>query len=307
MSWIPCPDPELGNSESVDSIEGMIIPRARDVDGMRVARVLPVAKRRLVGPFIFFDQMGPAELEVGRGIDVRPHPHIGLSTVTYLFEGQIRHRDSLGENRIIEPGALNLMTAGKGIAHSERSTDEARTRPQRIWGIQSWLALPDAVEEMDPTFEHFDVSQLPTLDEHGVSLRVILGDFEGLQSAVKTWGCPFYLDVTLAPGASLPYAAFAEERAVYVVDGQIDVDGFSVPATRMIIVRENVRATLRNRTDSPARLMLLGGDLMDGKRYIWWNFVSSSQERIEQAKEEWRTGKFSLIPGDAEEYTPLPT
>lgn len=306
MSWIPCPDPVLGDETSVNSLEGLIIPRARDVDGMQVSRVLPVAKRRLVGPFIFFDRMGPNALDVGQGVDVRPHPHIGLSTVTYLLEGSLRHQDSLGEDRVIEPGAVNLMTAGKGIAHSERSTDEARQAPQRIFGIQSWLALPKDVEDMNPRFEHFDVTQLPTLQQEGVNLSVILGDFEGLHAPVKTWGCPFYVDVILNPGAALPYAPFAEERAIYVVEGQIEVDGFEVPANRMVIVRERAHATIRNRSGSPVRIMLLGGDLMDGKRHIWWNFVSSSQEKIEQAKEDWRSGQFKLIPGDAEEFVPLP-
>lgn len=307
MSWIECPDPIPGDTKSVDAIEGVIIPRTRDVEGLAVERVLPVAGRRMVGPFIFFDQMGPSTIDVGHGLDIRPHPHIGLSTLTYLFEGQIRHQDSTGADRIIEPGALNLMTAGRGVVHSERSTEEARKRVQPVFGIQSWIALPEQFEEQPPSFEHFAAEDLPFVQDDGVTMRVILGEFAGLRSGVKTWGEPFYVDVLLAPGASLPMRYFAEERAIYIVSGALEVDGTAFDEQRLLVLRERSSVTMRNPSNTPTRLMLLGGDIMDGPRHIWWNFVSSRKERIEQAKEEWRTGKFDIVPGDPDEFTPLPT
>lgn len=306
MSWIACPDPIVGDAQSVDAIEGVVIPRIRDVDGLAVERVLPVARRRMVGPFIFFDQMGPSVLDVGEGLDVRPHPHIGLSTVTYLFEGQVRHQDSLGVDRLIEPGELNLMTAGRGVVHSERSTEISRRAQQNIFGIQSWIALPEQYEEQAPSFEHFGANQLPLVQDDGLKLRVILGDFLGVRSPVKTWGEPFYVDAFLEPGATLKMANFAEERAIYIVSGALEVDGTLFDHQRLLVIREGLPVTVKNPTEHPVRLMLLGGDIIDGPRHIWWNFVSSSKERIEQAKEEWRTGKFDIVPGDPDEFTPLP-
>lgn len=306
MSWIACPDPIVGDAQSVDAIEGVVIPRIRDVEGLAVERVLPVAGRRMVGPFIFFDQMGPSMLDVGDGLDVKPHPHIGLSTVTYLFEGEVRHQDSLGEDRIIRPGELNLMTAGRGVVHSERTPLDARQQRQSIYGIQSWLALPEKFEESAPSFEHFGLDALPFVDDNGVKMRVILGEYMSLRASVKTWGEPFYVDVSLAPGASLPLPNFAEERGIYIVSGALEVDGTSFDDQRLLVLREGLSVTVRNATDRPVRLMLLGGDMIDGPRHIWWNFVSSSKERIEQAKEEWRTGKFDIVPGDPDEFVPLP-
>lgn len=306
MSWIECPDPIVGDADSVDAIEGIVIPRTRDVGGLNVERVLPVARRRMVGPFIFFDQMGPSMLDVGDGLDVKPHPHIGLSTVTYLFEGQVRHRDSLGEDRIIKPGELNLMTAGRGVVHSERTPEDDRQKKQSIYGIQSWLALPEKYEDKAPSFEHFGIDALPKVDEDGLKMRVILGEYMGLRSPVKTWGEPFYVDASLAPGAALSMDAFAEERAVYVVSGHLEVDGTVFDDQRLLVIKEGLSVTLRNPTDAPVRLLLLGGDMSDGPRHIWWNFVSSRKERIEQAKEEWRTGKFDIVPGDPDDFVPLP-
>lgn len=306
MSWTQCPDPVPGDARSVDAIDGIIVPRSRDVGGFEVGRVLPAAGHRMVGPFIFFDQMGPGELIAGSGLDVRPHPHINLATVTYLFDGQIRHRDSLGSDLLIEPGALNLMTAGRGIVHSERSDDRARLHDQRIHGIQSWLAMPERYEEVAPSFEHFSTQDLPHLQTDGVYARVILGEFEGLRSPVRTYGEPLYVDVRLAPGKSLQVPANAEERGIYIVAGSPEVDGVAFEPERLLVLREGHAITIRNRTAKPVRLMVVGGDSMDGPRHIWWNFVSSRKERIEQAKEEWRQGKFDTVPGDAEEFTPLP-
>lgn len=306
MSLIHTPDPIFGDAASVDAIKSVIVPRSRDIGGFEVGRVLPAIGNRMVGPFIFFDQMGPGELIAGTGMDVRPHPHINLATVTYLFDGQIRHRDSLGYDRLIEPGAVNLMTAGRGIVHSERSDDAARLNDQRIHGIQSWLALPEAYEEIEPTFEHFSTLDLPLLRDEGVVARVVLGTFEGLVSPVKTYGEPFHVDVRLAPGASLKIPANIEERAVYIVGGTPEVDGIVFAPEQMLVVKEGLDITVRNRSELPVRLMLLGGDAMDGPRHIWWNFVSSRKERIEQAKEEWRQGRFDTVPGDEEDFIPLP-
>lgn len=306
MSWTDCPDPVPGDTRSVDAIENIIVPRARDIGGFEVRRVLPAVGHRMVGPFIFFDQMGPGELIAGSGLDVRPHPHINLATVTYLFDGQIRHRDSLGSDLLIEPGALNLMTAGRGIVHSERSDEPARENDQRIHGIQSWLALPEKFEEVAPSFEHFSTASLPFLREDGIYARVILGEFAGLRSPVKTYGEPLYVDVRMDPGSSLELPANAEERGIYLVSGTPDVDGITFTPERLLVIREGITITIRNRSEGPVRLMIVGGDAMDGPRHIWWNFVSSRKERIEQAKEEWRQGKFDTVPGDAEEFIPLP-
>ena len=304
MSWNPALDPHCPTGDQVDAIETVIIPRARDIGGFEVRRALPTAKRRLVGPFIFFDRMGPAILRAGTAMDVRPHPHIGLSTVTYLFDGRIRHRDSLGTEMVIAPGDVNLMTAGRGIVHSERTPEELRGAPMSISGLQTWIALPDHREEIDPLFENTAAAALPLFADDGASGRVVIGDFEGVRSPVRTHSDTLYVDVTLAPGGRVRIPADAEERAIYVLEGRVTIAGDRFPSDRLLVFRPGDEIVVSSREG--AHLMLFGGASMGSPRYIWWNFVSSSKERIEQAKEEWRTGRFDIVPGDAEEFIPLP-
>jgi hypothetical protein len=304
MSFFPGNDPEPGDAFACDAIELMVIPNARDIGGFEVRRALPTAKRRLVGPFIFFDRMGPAILRAGTAMDVRPHPHIGLSTVTYLFDGRIRHRDSLGTEMVIAPGDVNLMTAGRGIVHSERTPEELRGAPMSISGLQTWIALPDHREEIDPLFENTAAAALPLFADDGASGRVVIGDFEGVRSPVRTHSDTLYVDVTLAPGGRVRIPADAEERAIYVLEGRVTIAGDRFPSDRLLVFRPGDEIVVSSREG--AHLMLFGGASMGSPRYIWWNFVSSSKERIEQAKEEWRTGRFDIVPGDAEEFIPLP-
>jgi redox-sensitive bicupin YhaK (pirin superfamily) len=285
-------------------IQHEILPRTRDLgDGFAVARVLPAAERRMVGPFIFFDQFGPIELPAGRGLDVRPHPHIGLATVTYLFEGSITHRDSLGFVQPIAPGDVNWMTAGRGIVHSERSDPELRKRPQPLSGIQIWVALPAQHEEIAPAFAHYPAATLPLLDGEGVSVRVVAGTLFGRTSPVKTLSDLFYAAATLTPGAVLSLDARHAERAAYLLDGTIEVGGRSFAPGRLLVFAPGHAVAMR--APRSARLLLLGGQPMDGPRHIWWNFVSSRKERIEQAKEDWRAGRFASVPGETE-FIPLP-
>lgn len=304
MSYFPGPDPKIGDAFSCDAIETLIIPNARDIDGFQVRRALPTARRRLVGPFIFFDRMGPALLRAGAGLDVRPHPHIGLATVTYLFDGKIRHRDSLGTEMVIEPGDVNLMTAGRGIVHSERSPEELRGGALPISGLQTWLALPDDREEMAPAFENTPRADLPSVEAEGVSMRVVIGELHGARSPVRAASETLYADVRLAPGASFAIPADAEERAIYVLQGVVEIAGEPFAADRLLVFRPGDEIV----ASSPdgAHFVLVGGASLGSKRYIWWNFVSSSKERIEQAKEEWRTGRFDIVPGDEKEFVPLP-
>ena len=309
MSWTPCPDPILGNRESVDAVETLIVPRAVDLGEMTVRRALPSTKRQMVGPFIFSDQMGPAEFLTDQGIDVRPHPHINLATLTYLFEGQILHRDSLGTDLAIEPGAVNWMKAGRGIVHSERTAPERLATGQRLFGIQTWMALPEGEEESDPAFAHHGADALPMVEAEGLTARLIAGSAFGASSPLKTASDTLYADVTLAPGARAPIAPNADERAIYTIRGEIEVAGDSFGPGQLLVLRpgdEIVVTAKANATGDHARFMLFGGAPMDGPRYIWWNFVSSRPERIEQAKEEWRRGRFETVPGDEEEFIPLP-
>jgi len=286
-------------------LETVIIPRVRDLGGFEVRRALPSKQRQMVGPFIFFDQAGPAELITGKGIDVRPHPHIGLATVTYLFDGEMRHLDSLGTEQAIRPGDVNWMTAGKGIVHSERSPGPERAKGARLFGIQSWVALPKDQEESDPGFFHHDQATLPTLDDEGKQVRVIAGSLYGLTSPVKTATDMFYADVAIRTGSKIPLPADHEERAVYIVNGDIEIAGDRFEAGRLLVFRPGDEITITAHQDT--RLMLLGGEPMDGPRHLWWNFVSSSRERIAQAKEDWKQKRFDTVPGDEEEFTPLPT
>ena len=293
----------MQNPES--AIEAVIIPRAHDLGGFEVRRALPSAQRQMVGPFVFFDQMGPGEFLTGRGLDVRPHPHIGLATVTYLFDGSILHRDSLGTQQEITPGDVNWMTAGRGITHSERTDATQRTHSNRLFGIQSWVALPRDAEEAAPDFAHHPAATLPVLDDAGVRLRLVAGEGWGLRAPVATRSSLFYADALLGPGAAVPLPDAHEERAAYVLDGEVEVAGDTFAPGRMLVFRAGDRLALRAGPQG-ARVLLLGGAVMDGPRHLFWNFVSSRPERIEQAKADWRAGRFGAVPGDDKEFIPLP-
>jgi redox-sensitive bicupin YhaK (pirin superfamily) len=286
-------------------LDSVILPRAHDIGGFEVRRALPATHRQMVGPFIFFDQMGPGEFLTGKGLDVRPHPHIGLSTVTYLFDGAIQHRDSLGSDQSIMPGDVNWMTAGRGIAHSERTAVGARNHSNRLFGIQSWVALPRQHEEMAPGFIHHGADALPVIENGGAKLRLIAGYGWGLRAPVLTPSELFYADALLLPGATLPMPDDHEERAAYVVEGGVEIAGTNFDAGRMLLFRANDSVALRAGPRG-ARLLLLGGAVMDGPRHLFWNFVSSSRERIEQAKADWKAGRFATVPGDDKEFIPLP-
>jgi redox-sensitive bicupin YhaK (pirin superfamily) len=304
MSFFPGKDPAAGDSSAADAIDLMIVPRSVDVGHFAVRRALPHAKRRMVGPFIFFDHFGPAEFHAGQGIDVRPHPHIGLATVTFLFDGEIVHRDSLGTAAAIRPGEVNWMSAGRGIVHSERTAPEHRKEGEPIHGLQCWVALPAAHEESSPSFSHHDSAALPLVSDSGRTVRVVTGSVFGARSPVPTSSETLFADVTLAAGAALPVDADTEERAVYLISGEVDIAGDKFTAGRLLVFRPGDRITVRATTD--ARLVLLGGATMDGPRHIWWNFVSSRKERIEQAKADWKQARFDTVPGDEVEFIPLP-
>ena len=304
MSHHPVDDPVPGDRLACDAIETVIIPRARDLGGFEVRRALPSARRQMVGPFIFWDQMGPAEFLLGTGMDVRPHPHIGLATVTYLFDGEVMHKDSLGTDIPIRPGAMNLMSAGKGIVHSERTGQAARAKGEgKLFGIQAWVALPRSHEEGDPGFTHYAESDLPVIAGDGVELRLIAGEALGRRSPVATPMAMIYADAQLQAGASLPFDPTYEERGLYTVSGTIEIAGDRFGPGQLLVFKPGDRITVRAAT--PARVMLLGGDPMDGPRHIWWNFVSSRRERIEQAKADWKAARFDSVPGDTE-FIPLP-
>ena len=299
MSYLAAPAPECSGSAS--SVELRIKPREKDLGGFTVRRVLPAADRRSVGPFVFFDHMGPAEFPPGEGIKVRPHPHIGLATVTYLFEGEVIHRDSLGFVQPIRAGAVNLMTAGRGIVHSERAGDDLRT-VSRLHGIQSWMALPADHEEMEPSFIHHAAGDLPELEQDGVRVRVIIGEAFGQRSPVKTLSPMLYLECHMTKGSSLTLPSGHKELAAYVVSGEILIDGQTFADGVMAVARPGALPCLQARTDS--RVMVIGGDPL-GERHIWWNFVSSRKERIEQASQDWKAGRFAQVPGEIE-FIPLP-
>jgi redox-sensitive bicupin YhaK (pirin superfamily) len=304
MSWMPSNDPIAGDAQSCDALEAVIVPRTRDLgDGFAVRRALPHGKRQMVGPFIFFDHFGPVQFIPGHGMDVRPHPHIGLSTVTYLFDGSIMHRDSEGHIQEIQPGAMNLMTAGRGIAHSERTPEVQRRDGQQMLGLQSWIALPRDKEEIAPSFQHYSAEKLPAIQDKGFTARVIAGSSFGVSSPVDQVSSWFYVEVALAEGMSAPLDADHEERAIYVIDGEVEIAGDRFEGPRLLIFRPGDRITVKALRAS--RLMFLGGDSLDGPRHLWWNFVSSSQERIEQAKQDWKAGRFAHVP-DETEFIPLP-
>ncbi|WP_105383488.1 pirin family protein [Neorhizobium alkalisoli] len=310
MSWNPAIEPGSADEVDIDGIETLIIPRSRDLGDFEVHRALPAPKRQMVGPFIFFDQAGPAEFLTGQGVDVRPHPHTGLGTVTYLFRGDFHHRDSTGADQIIRPGELNWMVAGRGVTHSERTSATARSGPNSLFGIQTWLALPDAQEDMAPLFEHYGKGSLPMIEDSGVSVRLILGNAYGKNAPARMLSETFYADVTLEAGCRLPMPDDHEDRGIYIVDGSISIAGQEYEETRMMVFRPGDKITVAA-GDRGARLMILGGATFSGPRYIWWNFVASSKERIEEAKAEWRAGnwgkgRFDLPVGDRNEYIPLP-
>jgi hypothetical protein len=277
--------------------------RQRDLGGFVVRRVLPSEGRQMVGPFIFFDHLGPTQFEPGYGIDVRPHPHIALATVTYLFSGSLEHRDSLGSVREIRPGDVNWMTAGRGIVHSERTAPTARVSGEHVHGIQSWVALPDGQEDGEPTFVHYPAATLPTRVGDGVDLTVIAGEAFGLRSPVATLWPTLYVHVQIAHGATLEVPSDRSERAVYVVQGELTVGDIAVTAGQLAVLEPGQKSTLRALGDT--RAMLLGGEHFPMPRYIWWNFVASSQERIERAKERWERQQFPVVPGETE-FIPLP-
>jgi len=310
MSWNPTLEPQCPEAGRLDDIETLIVPRARDIGGFEVRRALPAPRRQMVGPFIFFDQMGPAEFLTGQGIDVRPHPHIGLGTVTYLYEGEFQHRDSLGTDQMIYPGAVNWMVAGRGVTHSERTSEATRKGQSRLFGIQTWVALPEQAEEREASFEHHAQEALPVLEGEGKQLRLIMGRGWGVEAPVSRFSEMFYADVTMEAGAKLPLPDDHEDRGVYVTQGSVMVAGEVFEAGRMMVFRPGDAITL-TAGEQGARLMALGGETLNGPRYIWWNFVASSREKIEAAKAdwaagEWQTGRFQLPPGDDDEFIPLP-
>ncbi len=307
MSWNPTHSPDCPNS---GQLETLIIPRARDLGGFEVRRALPSPKRQMVGPFIFFDQMGPAEFITDGGIDVRPHPHIGLGTVTYLYQGEFEHRDSLGTHQMIYPGEVNWMVAGRGVTHSERTSAETRATRHKLFGIQTWVALPEDREDMAPDFEHHKQGALPGIADGGAKAKLILGTGWGEKSPVTMQSEIFYADVTLAAGAQFPLPDEHEDRGIYVTQGSIEVAGDSFEAGQMMVFRPGDSLSVKAGPQG-ARLMALGGETLSEQRYIWWNFVSSSKDRIEEAKKawnaaDWENGPFHLPPGDTSEHIPIP-
>ena len=285
-----------------EPITQTITPVTHDLGGFKVRRVLPGKARTMVGPFIFVDEFGPAKLEVGQAMDVRPHPHINLATVTWLFEGAIDHRDSLGTFATIRPGQVNLMTAGRGIVHSERSPQAERSAGPTMYGMQTWLALPDGREEIGPAFEA--QTDLPLIEAGGASARVIMGELWGQRAPTTCHAETIYAEIVLAPGGSIPIDAEADERAVMLVGGEAEIGGTVLGLYELAILAPGAALTLTSTTG--ARVMLLGGEAFTTPRHVWWNFVSSSRERINQAKDDWRGGKFPLVPGDSDEFIPLP-
>jgi redox-sensitive bicupin YhaK (pirin superfamily) len=304
MLRLPLPDPQLGDATAADAIDTIIIPRLRDIGPFMVRRALPAAQRQMVGPFIFLDHVGPGEIISGEQFDVRPHPHIGLATVTYLYEGEIVHRDSIGSEQTIVPGDVNWMTAGKGIAHSERSPVANRGKLVKSHGFQTWVALPKTHEEAPPTFFHHGRESLPVVSGDGAEVRLVVGSLYGARAPVETFTEMFFADVALAPGAVLPIDATHEERGAYLTEGTVEIGGDVFEAGRLLVFKPGDPHVVRART--AARLILLGGEPMDGHRHIWWNFVSSSKERIEQAKADWRNGRFDKVFGDEKDFIPMP-
>jgi redox-sensitive bicupin YhaK (pirin superfamily) len=289
---------------SDDPLLQIITPVTHDLGDFKVNRTLPSKQRTMVGPFIFIDEFGPARLPAGQGMDVRPHPHINLATVTYLFDGAIEHRDSIGSRAVIEPGAVNLMTAGSGIVHSERSPQELRPSGPSLYGMQTWLALPDGREEVDPAFDHIPGAMLPLVEETGVRARVLMGDLWGVLAATPQHSPTIYADIELDAGGAIPIDSEADERALMLVGGEADLDGQPLELFSLYVLKPGYHP--RVSSGGGGRLMLMGGQAFATQRYVFWNFVSSSRDRINQAKADWKALRFPLIPGDDEEYIPLP-
>ena len=286
------------------ALELVVTPVTHDLGAFKVNRTLPARQRTMVGPFIFVDEFGPARLPAGQGMDVRPHPHINLATVTYLFEGAIEHRDSIGSHQVIEPGAINLMTAGSGIVHSERSPQALRPDGPSLYGMQTWLALPDGREELAPAFDHVAVDGLPIIDDGAAHARVLMGTLWGASAATPQHSPTIYADIELGRGGTIPVEAEADERAIMLVGGEAELDGQRLDLFTLYILRPGVEARLSSADG--ARLMLMGGEAFPTRRYVFWNFVSSSRDRINQAKEDWKALRFPLVPGDDQEFIPLP-
>ena len=282
----------------------VIAPVTHDLGAFKVRRTLPARERTMVGPFIFVDEFGPARLDPGQGMDVRPHPHINLATVTYLIDGAIEHRDSIGSRQVIEPGAVNLMTAGKGIVHSERSPADSRAAGPSFYGMQTWLALPDGKEEVDPAFDHVPADRLPLIEGGGATARVLMGTLWGATAGTPCHSPTIYADIDLAAGGSIPIDADADERGVMLIGGEASLDGAVLDPYALYVLAPGHAGRLSS--TSGGRAMLLGGGAFSTRRHVFWNFVSSSRERISQAKEDWQAMRFPLIPGDDEEYIPLP-
>jgi redox-sensitive bicupin YhaK (pirin superfamily) len=304
MATLPLPDPDLGDRHAADAIETVIVPRLRDIGAFEVRRALPAAQKQMVGPFIFLDQFGPVEMISSETFDVRPHPHIGLATVTFLYEGEIVHRDSVGSRQAIRPGDVNWMTAGRGIAHSERTPREKHGEKVRSHGFQMWVALPKAHEEAAPSFAHSEAGGLPLIAGDGAEVRLAVGTLYGERAPVATFSETFFADFSLAAGARVPIDAEHEERAIYLAEGTIAIAGDRFEPGRLIVLRPGDPHVVTAVT--AARFVLLGGATMDGPRHIWWNFVSSSKARIEAAKADWREGRFDKVFGDEVDFIPLP-
>lgn len=300
----------MDNHDSHDDISALdivIVPPTHDLgDGFQVRRALPSRQRRMVGPFVFLDQMGPHVFDAGRGLDVRPHPHVCLATVTYLFDGEILHRDSLGSVQAIRPGEVNWMTAGRGIVHSERTDSALRQGQSNLFGLQCWVALPTRHEESDPAFAHIEAGALPFIEGEGVEARVVAGSFWGRRAPVATLSDMFYVDVKLKAGARIAMPPEYPEQAIYIVEGRLDLgrDGVFEPG-QLVVLKPGAEVMLGAPGPGPTRIMLLGGEPMDGPRFLSWNFVASSEERIEQAKRDWQAGAFPQVPGETE-FIPLP-
>ncbi len=303
MSFMPAPPPECDSHVDEPAIDLEISARTRSIGAFDVGRVLPAPARRTVGPFIFFDHMGPAHLAPGAGMDVRPHPHIHLATVTYLFEGAVLHRDSLGSEQVIRPGAINWMTAGRGITHSERSPGELRAAGPKLHGLQLWVALPREREDADPSFSHHPESALPVLDLRGVRGRLLAGSAYGIEAPVPTLSPLFYVDADLDAGARIEVPRDHEERAIYLVSGEARCGHRTLTPRTMSVLNPSADAVIEAIT--PARLVMIGGAPLEGPRYIFWNFVSSSKERIIEAARDWREERFPKVPGDEIERIPL--
>ncbi len=292
------------DAELPDGVAMVIDAREKDLGGFHVRRVLPFARRRMVGPWAFFDHMGPADFAPGAGVNVRPHPHINLATVTYLFSGNILHRDSLGTRSVIAPGDINLMVAGRGIVHSEREEDAAMTRPRHLDGLQLWLALPETDEETEPAFYHYNAGDIPAFNDNGVAVRVMMGHAYGLKSPVKTYAETLYAEARMKYGGRLQAPMGVAERAVYVCSGELGVEGLRLKAYQMAVLEPNAHVQMQALSPE-VHFVMIGGEAL-GERHIYWNFVSSRLDRIEQAKADWKQGRFPRVPGDDIEFIPLP-